>query len=279
METNHLNPLSKHFRKPAIYLRLPSNGRYWESGLTMPENREIPVYPMTAKDEITLRTPDALLNGQGVIDVIQSCCPSITDAWRMPSVDVDATLIAIRIASYGTEMDFKTTCPHCKNVDERAIDLVRVLDTVKMADYSQEVSADDVVIKLRPQEYFSLNATNQIKFEEQRLLAAITDELTQEAKLTEFKNRITKITDLNIKVLVDSTDYIMAGEDRVVKREFIHEYYTNCSAGVISAVNKRLEQLVEEGSLKPLDLTCSECSKEYKNALNFDYSSFFGLGS
>ena len=100
------NPLAKHFRQPAIYMKLPSQGRFWPSeALNLPATGAIPVYPMTAKDEIVLRTPDALMNGQGIIDVIQSCCPNIVDAWRMPSIDVDAVLVAIRIASYGNQMD------------------------------------------------------------------------------------------------------------------------------------------------------------------------------
>ena len=31
-------------------------------------------------DEITFKTPDALLNGQATVDVIQSCIPNIKDA-------------------------------------------------------------------------------------------------------------------------------------------------------------------------------------------------------
>ena len=104
------NPLAKHFRQPVIYLKLPSGGAYWPDGsIDLPLNNEIPVLAMSTKDEIVLKTPDALLNGQGVVNVIQSCCPNIKDAWKMPSVDVDATIIAIRIASYGNQMDFTTT--------------------------------------------------------------------------------------------------------------------------------------------------------------------------
>jgi hypothetical protein len=70
------NPLAKHFRQPAIYLRLPSQGQYWpENAITLPVTGELPVYPMTTKDEITLRTPDALINGTGVVSVIESCIP------------------------------------------------------------------------------------------------------------------------------------------------------------------------------------------------------------
>ena len=55
----------------------------------MPENRELPVYPMTAIDEITYRTPDALFNGQAVVNVIHSCVPNIKNAWEIPGTDLD----------------------------------------------------------------------------------------------------------------------------------------------------------------------------------------------
>ena len=79
------NPLRQYFRQPAIYVRLPSAGQFYPPGaLTIPANGEIPVLPMTAIDEITYRTPDALFNGSAVVSVIQSCVPSIKDAWQMP---------------------------------------------------------------------------------------------------------------------------------------------------------------------------------------------------
>lgn len=43
------NPLKQYFRRPAVYIKLPSNGKnYTEGSLDMPENGELPVYPMTA---------------------------------------------------------------------------------------------------------------------------------------------------------------------------------------------------------------------------------------
>ena len=121
------NPLSKYFRQPSIYLKLPSNGQFWPDGaVELPVTGEIPVYPLTARDEVTLRTPDALMNGSGVTDVIHSCCPSIKDAWKMPSVDVDAVLIGIRIASYGHSMDLDTNCPKCNEDNRHAVDLTRI---------------------------------------------------------------------------------------------------------------------------------------------------------
>ncbi len=113
-ETN--NPLRRFFRQPAIYIRLPSQGNFYPEGtLDMPANGEIPVYPMTALDEITYRTSDALFNGAALISVIQSCIPAIKDAWKVPNIDMDTLLVGIRIASVGDEMEVESVCRHCEH--------------------------------------------------------------------------------------------------------------------------------------------------------------------
>ena len=92
------NPLKQYFRQPAIYIKLPSQGQFYPEGaLDMPPNGELPVYPMTAIDEITYRTPDALFNGNATVNVIQSCMPNIRDPWSIPAMDVDTILVSIRI--------------------------------------------------------------------------------------------------------------------------------------------------------------------------------------
>ena len=112
--TQFANPLKQYFRQPAIYMRLPTGGKYWAEGtIDMPQNGEIPVYPMTAIDEITYRTPDALFNGQAVASVIQSCIPNVKNAWAAPAPDINSMLVAIRLASYGHELEIASTCPSC----------------------------------------------------------------------------------------------------------------------------------------------------------------------
>ena len=77
----------------------------------MPQSGEVGVYPMTAKDEMLLKTPDALLNGEATVTVIQSCIPAIKNAWAMPSIDCDAALMTIRMATYGNKMTVPITVP------------------------------------------------------------------------------------------------------------------------------------------------------------------------
>lgn len=282
MDQKPANPLRAHFRQPAIYLKLPSKGQFWQSGLDLPEVGEIPVYPMTARDEILLKTPDALLNGQGVVDVVQSCCPNITDAWQMPSIDVDSILVAIRIASYGSNMSIDTKCPHCDTENNFEVDLTGYLDTVTVPNYNQKIEHDSVRIKIKPQNYSSLNETNKIQYEQQRVLDNIALDGSEDLnKVAEYKRHITRLVDLNAKLLVDNTEYIEITSTGAIvnESEYIEEFYFNCDADLCKELQAKIAEVNREGAIKPQTGTCSNCAKNYDIALTFDYASFFANGS
>lgn len=282
MHTKPLNPLAKHFRQPAIYFKLPSNGSYWKEGsLDLPITGELAVYPMTARDEITLRTPDALLNGQGVVDVIQSCIPSIVNAWDMPSVDVDASLVAIRIASYGQTMELDAKCPHCNEEHKYGVDLTMVLPTMRCPNYSKKIEAGTLKIKLKPQNYFSSNQTDQLRFEEQRIVQALSDEnVPEDTRVAEFGKHMKKIVDLNIKILLDSTDYIETDDGTIVTdKPYISEFYNNCETTTVQMIQDRLREYAQEAEFKPMETACNSCQKGFVIPLTFEYSRFFANGS
>lgn len=283
MENAIQNPLSKYFRQPAIYLKLPSNGQFWKEGsVNLPVTGEIPVYPMTARDEVTLRTPDALMNGSGVVDVIHSCCPNITDAWSMPSVDVDAVLIGIRIASYGAEMPVDTNCPNCGTENTHDIDLSASLSGITCPDYTKKISLPDgLQVKCAPQAYFSVNRKNTISFEEQRLMQALekTDE-NSELRMTEIANSMSRLIQISIDTVTDSTEYIeMPDGSQVTNREFIKEFYTNANGNIVRTVQEQLAEINSQGAVKEQTAACSNCKTEYKIPILFDYANFFAIGS
>ena len=282
MDTKPINPLSKHFRRPEIYFRLPSAGRYWgENSLDLPVTGEIPIFPMTNADEITLKTPDALMNGSAIVNVIQSCCPNITDAWKMPSVDVDATLIAIRVASYGTNMAVTSKCPHCGEEHDYEVDLSKTLENIKCPDFDRTVDYNGLKIKLRPQEYFSLTKTNIVQFEEQKIMQTLNSaEIDEEVRSVRLKESMKKLLDLNEKLLVDSTEYIETEDgSRVKDPQFIAEYYRNAESKATKVVEDRMSEIAVEGALPPSRMNCSSCDQSYEMPLEFDYARFFGTGS
>jgi len=281
MDSKLANPLHKYFRQPAIYLKLPSGGQYWpEDAIKLPVNGEIPVYPMTTRDEITLRTPDALINGAGVVSVIHSCCPDITDAWRMPSIDVDAVIIAIRIASYGNTMSFTSQCPKCSTIHDYGLDLQQTLSRIRMPDYHIPANVEGLKIKLYPQPYFATNQSNQIQFEQQKLIQAIQDtELSDEIRSVEIKKHMEKIVELGILNLTNSTEYIeMPDGTRVDNKEHLIEFYSNCSSSISKQVNEHLVEFNRVGAVPSLPVNCTECNHPFEIEITFDFASFFEEG-
>ena len=281
MDQKPVNPLAKHFRQPSIYLKLPSQGKFWPEGsLNMPVTGEIAIYPMTTRDEIMLRTPDALINGSGVVEVIQSCCPEIVNAWKMPSVDVDSVIIAIRIASYGSAMNFTSQCPACKNVDDYALVLQQALEQIRMPDYSTPVDVNNVKIKLKPQPYFELNKTNQAEFEEQKLLQAIQNtQLSDEVRGIEINNHVNKLLEIGYQTLTTSTEFIETDGQIVTNKDHIKEFYQNSHATVNKTVREKLNGINSQGSFKPMHVNCTACNHPFDIQITFDYAAFFGLGS
>ena len=140
------NPLEQYFRKPAIYIELPSKGNFYgEEQPKLSADGELAVLGMTAKDELTLKNPDALLNGEGIITVLQSVVPDIPDPRKIPISDFNCILIGMRIASYGKEMDYSIACVECNNIDNVSFDLYEILATVTSLDNEYIVELENGV--------------------------------------------------------------------------------------------------------------------------------------
>jgi hypothetical protein len=275
------NPLSQFFRQPSIYIKLPSQGKYYPPGtIVMPPTGELPVYPMTAIDEITYRTPDALYNGQATVNVIQSCIPNIKDAWAIPSTDLDSLLIAIRIASYGHDMDFGTACPSCQKTSEQTVDLRSVLDSIRTSDYTKTISAGDMEIFFKPLTYRHLNNNNQMQYENQKLLQILPDSGVPEAeKLAALSEALKKITDITIVALAQSISAVKTPQALVSEPEYIEEMLRNCDSKLFNQIRDFILELKAGSEMQPLKLICDECQHEYTQTITLDMASFFEYAS
>lgn len=246
----------------------------------MPANGELPVYPMTAIDEITYRTPDALFNGQATVNVIQSCVPNIKDAWAVPSIDLDTILIAIRIASYGHDMDFATTCPACNDTSERTIDLRTMLDALRSPDYASHITHGDLEIYFRPLSYKNLNDNSQLQFEQQKLLQVIPDSAVSDAdKMTALTRAFKQLTEITVRSLSISITMIKTPQALVSEQPFIEEFLKNCDRELFNQIRDHVLGLREQSELQPLKLQCTACNHKYEQALTLDMASFFAPAS
>ena len=271
------NPLSQYFRQPSIYVKLPSGGQHYADGaIDMPANGELPVYPMTAIDEITYRTPDALFNGNAVTNVIKSCVPAIRDPWAIPAMDVDSILVAIRIASYGHNMEMSTTCPHCENEADYGLDLRTILEQIKTPDYSKPIVAGDLQIFFKPMTYKHLNDNNQKQFEEQKLLQVLPDsDMPDTDKMTAMSAALVKITHITIDALSQSVAAVKTPDGLVSEPEFIEEMLKNCDRRLFAQIRDHIINVKSQAEIQPIKLKCSACEKEYQQAVTLDMTSFF----
>lgn len=279
--TQPTNPLNHYFRQPAIYVQLPSDGQFWPPGsLTMPENHELPVMPMTAIDEITYRTPDALFNGQAVVSVIQSCCPSIKNAWHCPVVDVDTILTAIRIASYGHELELETSCPKCDHEDEYRIDLRTILAGLRLPDYHKTVNYGDLEIYFEPISYQQLHQTNSMQFQDQKTIQNLNDaDVSEEEKIKILTDAMKQITELTVKMLGMSISMIKTPDTMVTEKPHIEDFLKNCDRKIFQEIRDHVVSLREDSDFKPLSIKCSSCNHDYRQAFTLNQSNFFGNAS
>ena len=278
MVTKMTNPLSQYFRQPSIYIKLPSKGQFYPANaLTMPANNELPILPMTAIDEIAYRTPDGLYNGSSTVNVIQSCCPSIKDAWNMPAMDLDTVLIGIRIASYGHEMEISTTCPNCGAEADHSLDLRSVLDQMAPVDYNQPLQFGDLTVFFTPMSFRQINANSAIQFEEQKLLSILPDsDLEQEQKTKMISEAFKKITDMTVEALTHSIRAIHTPTAQVNEQQYILDFLRNCDRTIFEKIRDYIIDLKSQTEIKPLHFKCAECSHEYDQAFSMEMSNFFG---
>lgn len=107
------NVLKKYFRQVKASANLPSRGWWYDEDLIDAKPEAIPVLGYTAADELMLLTPDKLITGESTYDIIRSCVPSIKDPKKLVKIDIDALMVAIKIATSGNIYSFSCKCPLC----------------------------------------------------------------------------------------------------------------------------------------------------------------------
>jgi len=275
------NPLSQWFRQPKIYIKLPSNGEFYPHGsLDKSENGEYPVYAMNAKDELMFKTPDALLTGQSTVEVIKSCIPAIQDPWSMPSIDLDVALVAIRIATYGQNMEVTANCPHCKSENSYDVDLVAWLGTIGNFEYQTTVNCDPLMVHVRPYSYQELSKTNIKTLEQQRLFNTINDDsLSDEQKLDIFGKSFVRITELTVDVIAGCIKRIDTPNGFTDDPTEIKEFINNASKDIFDRIAEHIQSMKKEIEFKPMDVKCQDCEKPYEMPITMDQSNFFNVRS
>lgn len=279
------NPLVSFMRQPKIYIRLPSGGEYWPTGSLLPsETGDYPVYSMTAKDELMLKIPDAVISGQAVVDVIQHCVPNIKNAWNIPSIDLDVILIAIRLATYGEKMNTPITFGEDIEM-EYTVDLRNVMDSL-MSQISWDPVVpitDDLTVFVKPMNYKQLSESAVQTFETQKILQiANSSTMSEDDKIRAFKESFSKLTEVTIGIVEKSIFRIDSSEGSTDNPRHIKEFIENADKDIFNVIQAHLENLKVINSIKPIHVTVTEEMKaqgitgeSVEVPLVFDPATFF----
>lgn len=277
------NPLSGLMRRPKLKIKLPSNGLFWKEGcVELSETNEYDVYSLTARDEIMLKNPATIASGQPIVNAIQSCIPAIKNASDAPNIDVDALLVAIRIASQGNMI--KATVEIEDEVFNCDVDLYKVLEQINNLPEWDSVFKidDDVTVYIQPVPFSTLSALGMEAVETQKIMSIINDEQADENKKIEvFKKSFSKLTNLTMGFVQQCVYRIDVGDQAVVNPVYIKDFLENCDSDVFTKIKNRIDELTEIHSIKPVVIAATEemiaagSKPEVEAIINYDVTQFF----
>lgn len=273
------NPLKSYFRKPGIWIKLPSQGKFYsERPHDFNDMGEIAVYPMTAKDELLMKNADALLNGTAINSLIASCVPSIKDVNSMPNIDLDAILIAIRRCTYGEKIEISSTCSNCSASNENSIDLNHFISAISVIEDIEPVEVNGVKIFVKPINVKQLLDLNWVQYEQVRnIQLAEQNEVPEQEKVNILQNSYKKLTEKNLEIISNCIDTVLLPDgSSVTNSDNIKEWTEQLSQPEFKKIEVAIMSMAEKGVPKKFTNVCSACNTEYEAGLDLNPTTFFG---
>jgi hypothetical protein len=274
------NPLKQYFRTAELYTKLPSGTQYYTTDVVdFNEDGEVGVSPMTAKDEVLLKNPDALLNGQAISTVIASCVPGVKKPTHLLSVDVEALMVAIRHASFGDEIELDIECPKCKHKNHFALGIQQTLSSMTTLEDEYKIGTKGgLAIHIRPSTYQEVVKGYKAQFENYKIAKLLKDDsLSEDARITAYSSAFTKLSEMNAELVCDSIVKVVIAQDNqeVTDREHIVEFIQEMDQHVFKDISKTLADINSKGVQKEFDAKCEKCEHNWKAEIDLNPVNFF----
>ncbi len=278
------NVLKQFMRTEKIFVKIPSDGKFYDEDVaTFTSNNEIGVMPMTATDELALTNPDALLNGEGIKKVIESCCPLVKNAKKLFSPDVDILLLGIRHASYGDEMKFQVNCPECNAENNYTISLRTLIERIEFLDPPYIVEFDSKLkVHVRPYTFETNSKLSLQALEISRLLQTVGDQKLEDLEqLAQYGEKFNNIANTTVDVLLDGIEKVeIISEDQeklfVKDRDDINEWLHNINRQMVEKIRDKISEINQIGIDKSMPIVCDKCEHNWSTHIEFNPTDFFG---
>lgn len=273
------NPLIAAYKKPALYVGLPSGGKYYDPKPKLSADGELAVYPMTARDELITKTPDALFNGEATVSLLHSCCPDIENPEQTPVSDLMVLMLAIRNASYGADIDVDLQCPKCDFINNLTVSAARLLGSIKPLDVDPVVTLpSEFQVEVKP---FNLTDRTKLQLQgvkQQRIVRDVQNtELSDEERNKRFGQTFIELAELTIMLISNCIVSVQApeSEEKITDTPLILEWLQSISKKDYDQIRDRVEQMSEDGMNREFDATCQDCGNKWKTDVELDVANFF----
>lgn len=277
------NPLKQYFRQPALYLRLPTLGRWYSpSEVNVTKDAEIPIYGLSAVDDIMLNTPDAMLNGQALEKVIRNCAPDILDVKKVMVPDLESIFLGIKMATNGGKYEMERKCPKCNHDNNFEVSCGHLLDSMTFVEESDLVVDfnGDLDIKIKPYTFEMRQIFMHRQYEEERTLRLIDeqnkgmDDFEKASLLAESVEKLSKMTFELVSRSIESVHMVKNGVT-VSDHDQISEWVINITKAQADTIIEAVNKLNEIGPHRKTTAKCDSCGNQWEETLNFDPVSFF----
>jgi len=255
-------------RHPELFINLPSD-------VALNNHSPVSVYASTAQDEIIVRTPDSLMNGLAMEQMIQNCCPEFQYKTLL-ACDITTILGSIRIANGENTLDVYIECPHCKNSDSYEIPLRQMLVNINAKDWYTDIELPNgLKVSVRPPTYsrYSLFAMEEYK---------LRKSVMQISALENREDYSDIVLDLDKKhqnlVLDFQTGCIYKIEiDRaeILNQEHIKQWFSNSDLQLQKLITDHISKAEKSCQLETVTINCTDCKKSILFPLDLDFCNLF----
>lgn len=279
-QTNKLNnPLAQYFRTFKLYMKIPSGSSYYAADvLTYTDSGEVGVMPMTGRDELALKNPDALLNGEALIEVLRSCVPALKNPKALLTNDIDALITAIRYATFNDTLETSLHCPKCGAENNFNLNLQYALDNMEMLDSQYVVNLESgLSVFVRPYAFPELLQSLHAQFEQKKLARAIDSESLTDAQRAEiFKNAFKEIATTKYSLLCNGVERVVDESKgvNVTDKSHIKEFLMNINKTESDKISDQIDTINQIGIKRTFTAKCEKCKHEWESQIDFNPVNF-----
>lgn len=292
------SPLKKYFRKPVLYINIPTNGKFidnvTEDDLSV--FKEVGVLPMTTFNDLEIKNPESLLNGEIIGNLIEDCTNLQVDFKQLSRADIDSLMIAIKIATYGEfeEKTFNCGNKKCKKENTVNINLQSILNSCGEFDDEYIVTlSNQLKVYLQPTNYGDILQLDQAQLQENSTVKELEKSLREGESMTEEEleekqheiyakiNHLVKMMSVSaMNTIVNDIIKIETPDGKIeTNKESILEFINDLSKKDYELISDKLSEINDIGVDEHVPVKCQHCESEFDLRLDLNPTSFFGESS